>query len=84
MRRTLALLAVAMAASFVTFPPVARAESTGKAAEVASRSPGMTSRKPSVKKKPSPSGGKVHVRGYTRRDGTYVAPHTRRAPRKRK
>jgi hypothetical protein len=26
------------------------------------------------------SGGVVHVRGYTRRDGTYVAPYTRRAP----
>ncbi|SRR6266566_5913681 len=25
--------------------------------------------------------GKVHVRGYTRHDGTYVAPHTRSAPR---
>jgi uncharacterized membrane protein YgcG len=29
----------------------------------------------------SPSGGgTVHVRGYTRKDGTYVAPYTRRAP----
>lgn len=27
-------------------------------------------------------GGSVHVRGYTRRDGTYVAPHTRRRPRR--
>jgi hypothetical protein len=26
------------------------------------------------------SGGTVHVDGYTRRDGTYVAPYTRRAP----
>lgn len=25
----------------------------------------------------------VYVRGYTRKDGTYVAPHTRRAPRRR-
>lgn len=24
--------------------------------------------------------GRVHVRGYTRRDGTYVRPHTRSAP----
>ena len=24
--------------------------------------------------------GSVHVRGYTRKDGTYVAPHTRSAP----
>lgn len=28
------------------------------------------------------SGGPVRVRGYTRKDGTYVAPHTRRAPRR--
>lgn len=26
------------------------------------------------------SGGSVHVRGYTRKDGTYVAPHERSAP----
>ena len=25
-------------------------------------------------------GGRVHVRGYTRKDGTYVQPHTRTAP----
>lgn len=25
-------------------------------------------------------GGSVHVRGYTRKDGTYVSPHTRSAP----
>jgi hypothetical protein len=29
------------------------------------------------------SGGTVHVKGYYRKDGTYVRPHTRRAPRKR-
>lgn len=27
------------------------------------------------------SSGSVHVRGYRRRDGTYVRPHTRRRPR---
>jgi uncharacterized membrane protein YgcG len=26
------------------------------------------------------SGGRVHVRGYTRKDGTYVPPYTRRPP----
>src|SRR5581483_3270368 len=26
-------------------------------------------------------GGSVHVRGYVRKDGTYVAPYTRSAPR---
>lgn len=29
------------------------------------------------------SGGTVHVKGYYRKDGTYVRPHTRRAPRKK-
>jgi hypothetical protein len=29
-------------------------------------------------------GGTVHVRGYTRKDGTYVRPHTRSAPRGRR
>jgi|GEM_PF-4540417 len=28
----------------------------------------------------APSGGAVHVSGYTRKDGTYVRPHTRSAP----
>jgi hypothetical protein len=28
-------------------------------------------------------GTEVHVRGYTRKDGTYVQPHTRSAPRRR-
>lgn len=32
---------------------------------------------------PSSSGGTVHVKGYYRKDGTYVRPHTRRAPRRR-
>src|ERR1043165_9489992 len=27
-----------------------------------------------------PASGQEHVRGYTRSDGTYVAPHTRSAP----
>lgn len=29
------------------------------------------------------SGGTIHVRGYYRKDGTYVRPHTRSAPRRR-
>jgi hypothetical protein len=28
-------------------------------------------------------GGSVHVKGYTRKDGTYVAPHTRSAARRK-
>lgn len=31
----------------------------------------------------SSSGGSVQVKGYTRKDGTYVKPHTRSAPRRR-
>ncbi len=31
----------------------------------------------------SSSGGSVNVKGYTRKDGTYVSPHTRSAPRRR-
>lgn len=31
----------------------------------------------------SSSGGSVQVKGYTRKDGTYVRPHTRSAPRRR-
>lgn len=34
---------------------------------------------------PSSSAGKtVQVKGYTRKDGTYVKPHTRSAPRRKK
>lgn len=29
------------------------------------------------------SGGRVGVQGYTRKDGTYVRPHTRSAPKRR-
>lgn len=29
------------------------------------------------------SGGSVQVKGYTRKDGTYVRPHTRSAPKRR-
>ena len=29
------------------------------------------------------SGGTVQVKGYTRKNGTYVAPHTRSAPKRR-
>ena len=40
------------------------------------------STEPSYTSKPTP-GTEVHVRGYTRKDGTYVQPHTRSAPRRR-
>lgn len=29
------------------------------------------------------SSGTVHVKGYTRKDGTYVRPHTRSAPKRK-
>lgn len=31
----------------------------------------------------SPAGGGVAVKGHRRKDGTYVRPHTRRAPTRR-
>ena len=36
----------------------------------------------STTKSTGSSGGTVHVKGYTRKDGTYVKPHTRTAPRR--
>ncbi|QPH37906.1 hypothetical protein [Pedobacter endophyticus] len=36
----------------------------------------------STTKSTGSSGGTVHVKGYTRKDGTYVRPHTRSAPRR--
>lgn len=32
----------------------------------------------------SSSGGSVHVKGYTRKNGTYVKPHTRSSPSRRR
>jgi len=46
---------------------------------VASPSPARTP--PAAPPATGGSGGSVNVRGYTRKDGTYVRPHTRRAPR---
>jgi hypothetical protein len=34
-------------------------------------------------KKSSSSSGSVNVKGYTRKDGTYVKPHTRKAPKRK-
>lgn len=77
MRRT--LLAIMMAAGLLTVPSVGQA---AQATGAASHSPGTTSHKPSSKKSTvKPSGGKVHVKGYRRKDGTYVAPHDRAAPK---
>lgn len=36
----------------------------------------------STTKSTASSGGTVHVKGYTRKDGTYIKPHTRSAPRR--
>jgi endonuclease YncB( thermonuclease family) len=49
--------------------------------EPSSRSYGLPSSRSSANRR-SP-GTEVHVRGYTRKNGTYVAPHTRSAPRRR-
>lgn len=40
--------------------------------------------KSNVSKSGGTSTGSVHVRGYTRKDGTYVQPHHRSAPDGRK
>ncbi len=54
----------------------AAAAHVGEVRVVGSTSPNP----PSTSDSSPPSGGPVHVRGYTRKDGTYVAPHTRSAP----
>lgn len=41
-----------------------------------------TGTRASSSKPSTSSGGTVHVKGYTRKDGTYVQPHTRSAPRR--
>jgi hypothetical protein len=57
-------------------PPVKKARVAAAPAEVVN--PPLMS----VRSAPSSgsSGGSVHVRGYYRKDGTYVRPHTRRSP----
>ena len=44
---------------------------------------GYSSIKSKSKSKSSSSGGPVHVKGYYRKNGTYVKPYTRKAPSKR-
>lgn len=45
---------------------------------------GRTSSSGNYSSPPSTSSGKtVQVKGYTRKDGTYVRPHTRSAPRRK-
>lgn len=45
---------------------------------------GYSSYKPSsTSTRTSSGGGTVNVKGYTRKDGTYVKPHTRSAPKRR-
>jgi hypothetical protein len=51
----------------------------GVAGDDPSSSPGSSS--PGYDSPSSPGTGSVHVDGYFRKDGTYVRPHTRRAPR---
>ena len=46
----------------------------------------VTTVRPTYTPSSSPSrstGGPVQVKGYTRKDGTYVAPHTRKSPRRK-
>lgn len=50
--------------------------------ESSGSSPSVSPSSPSSSGPSSTYHGPVAVRGYTRRDGTYVAPHTRSAPKK--
>ncbi len=72
------LLFVALAASLLAAPSLAWAKKTTPSHSHAKTQHRPSTKKPSVKKSP---GREVHVRGYTRKDGTYVAPHTRSAPK---
>lgn len=42
----------------------------------------ISSSSSSTSRSSTSSGGTVHVKGYTRKNGTYVSPHTRSAPRR--
>jgi len=53
-----------------------RSTSTSTTSSGSTRSSGTST------KTTSSSGGTVHVKGYTRKDGTYVRPHTRSAPKR--
>lgn len=69
MRQIVFILAVL---AFGFLPEVASAKGKGSGGGGRSSSKGSSSSKS--------SGGSVHVKGYTRKDGTYVAPHTRSSP----
>ncbi|MBD8084496.1 hypothetical protein [Chryseobacterium caseinilyticum] len=56
---------------------------TTYSAYLSSSSPQSTTKTTGTYTPRSSSGGSVHVKGYTRKDGTYVRPHTRSAPRRR-
>jgi hypothetical protein len=49
---------------------------------VTPRTPPQTALSPSNPSPSQTSGKTVHVKGYTKKDGTYVAPYNRRAPKR--
>ncbi len=59
----------------------ARTEQVQIGTERVCERPASTGYAPSSAYVPPSRGGPVHVRGYYRRDGTYVRPHTRRRSR---
>lgn len=66
-------------------PPTVSAPSTAaERQEAPASTSALSSATPSASSASSDSsrGGTVNVRGYTRKDGTYVPPHTRSAPRR--
>lgn len=63
-------------------PPEAQRPASATAAAPTYTPPGGDSPPPVYNYVPSNAGGEVHVRGYTKANGTYVAPYNRSAPRR--
>jgi hypothetical protein len=68
------ILAATLLAMSLAFAPIHQADARGSHSSSHSSSSHSSSR--------SHSSGDVHVRGYTKKDGTYVAPHYRSHPDK--
>jgi tetratricopeptide (TPR) repeat protein len=73
--------ALAYIATGQTDEALADIDRSKAAAQTASTPSTLT---PSTSYGSTSNGGPVSVKGYTRKDGTYVAPHTRSAPTRRK
>lgn len=68
----------------VVFQTEAEARAAGYAPSPGAANCPRATSSPATAASPAPAtGGPVHVRGYYRRDGTYVRPHSRSRPRRR-